>query len=275
MDTQQRTTPSPSSWPGEPVPVPRVGVPADVTLEGEVLHYGLGPPSSREMPAELYLRQARDLDLSDLHEVAEFVAEYGYVAPLDLAQDLPHAKWREVDLPRFSARRGRDYSMVTGGGGWTFHHVDDVVIRLTMLRALTDHALAYREGNYETDAWNRYLERPISDDVSAWEWFARVLNSALREFHVRVTYSLDDGTTLGGPLPSVYEAACLQLANDLTDDLDLRRCAHCGREFYRQVGRSKVQSRLEGVRFCTPACGRAASVKAYRARKRAERKTNG
>jgi hypothetical protein len=66
----------------------------------------------------------------------------------------------------------------------------------------------------------------------------------------------------------------LQIVNDLAEDIDYRNCPHCQRVFGRQVGRAQHgQNRRTGVTYCSPSCASAARVKAFRARKRAERET--
>lgn len=257
------------------VPVPPVDVPDGVVRAGEWLRFTIETYEGnyRHLPPELYLRQARDLDLTDLDAVTEFVANHGRVAPTSPPyRDLP-GQQSETALARFAARRGRQYdgSEAVRGAGVLSCHVDEVIYRLTVLRSLTDHFIAYREGNYEREAW-RAMEKPPESDEEAWRLFVLYANAALRAFHVRLEVDLaDPDLDLGVARPNVYEAAVLQLANDLAEEVDLLRCHHCLRPFVRQVGRSRVQSRLEGVKYCTPECGRAASVKAYRARKRAER----
>jgi hypothetical protein len=274
-----------TTWPGDPIVVPPVDHPGHVDRDGEWLRFDYAIRSDHDwtreaklIPDELYLRQARELDLADLDMVSEFVGTFGRVAPFRFDEDLPHRDWHAWFL-RFSATRGRRYhpDRDRGASQAVSCHVDEVVFRLTILRALTDHAIAFREGNYEHETWASYLREPLqagaAGEHEAWSYFTEFANAALRRFHVRVTAEVGDRDfDLGIARPTVYEACVLQLVNDLaSDDLTWRHCGHCDRGFYRQVGRSTVQSRTKGVMYCSPECARAASVKAYRARKRAQR----
>ena len=279
MTKQLRIT----TWPGDPIPVPAVDHPGHVDRDGEWLRFTGAIRSdadwerqARALPEELYLREARELDLTDLDAVTDFVGKFGRVAAGRFDEDLPHRNWH-AGLSRFSARRGRTYSPKRDreSSQWGSCHLDEVILRLTILRALTDHAVAYREGNYEREAWASTLEtgKAPESDFEAWRLFTDFSNAALRRFHVRVSVETGERDyDLGIARPTVYEACVLQLVNDLaSDELTWRHCGHCDRGFYRQVGRSTVQSRTTGVMYCTPGCASAASVKAYRARKRAER----
>lgn len=273
MSTRFRIT----TWPDEPVPRPVVDVPDTVLRAGEWLVFQSTDwrGTYRELPAEIYLRDAKDLDVSDLDAIASFVRQHGRIAPsVDLDRDLPGGSG--VEIMRQAARAGRRYERTVDDvrGGALRVHVDEVVYRLRVLRVLTDHALAYVRGDYEHEAWPDHAEWPagLDRDAMAWQHFTNYANAALREFHVRVWADAGDPDfNIGAPRPAVYEAAVLQLVNDLIEEVDYRPCAHCGRIFARQVGRSTQRSRRQGVMYCSPECGRAAAVKAYRERKRKER----
>jgi hypothetical protein len=275
MTTQLRTT----TWPGQAVPIPLVDVPDAVELEKDLLYFQISSPYGnwREIPAELYLRQARDLDVEDTAAVLDFVRTFGRVTPKhDLNSDLPVGAVAD-GITRFSHTRGRSYSREANPDFITPAspvHLDEVVFRLVHLQRLTEHAIAYRESDYVQRAWPGALTHGNGDEAEreAWRQFTAFANAALSAFHVRVWLDVDDPDfDIGNVDANVYQCAVLQLVNDLVDEVDLLRCHHCQRPFGRQVGRSVHQSRRKGVVYCSPACGRAASVKAYRARKRAER----
>lgn len=230
---------------------------------------------------ELYLRQARDLNLDDLDAMAGFVRTYGRVTPgVDLDRDLPRRfqELQDTDLVQAAAANGRKYDRAKARqsrGHLMRVHVDEVIFRLRVLRRLVEHATAHTEGEYEYKAWPG-SERWAHEDRNrrAWEHFTSYANAALSVFHVRVWLDVGDPNyDVGAVSPTVYEAAVLQLVNDLVEEVELLTCQHCARPFRRQVGRSSTgRSRLRGLRFCSPECGRRASVKAYRARKRAEKR---
>jgi hypothetical protein len=72
----------------------------------------------------------------------------------------------------------------------------------------------------------------------------------------------------------LFSALCLQLFNIIVEQLPVRRCANenCGGWFTRQRGRAEHgQSKTEGVIYCSAACAKATSQRAYRAKKRKEK----
>ena len=83
---------------------------------------------------------------------------------------------------------------------------------------------------------------------------------ALDAMLARNGIALDAAVALDAPEDVIVE----RLGGRLT-------CPNCGVIFARQVGGSTHFSRSTGVTYCSPSCATAARVKAYRARKRAER----
>jgi hypothetical protein len=115
------------------------------------------------------------------------------------------------------------------------------------------------------DGWQPRNER------EAWETFLQMITPALGVFRVRVQVFTDSGREIAGLGATFLEAGALQIVNDLADEVDYLNCPNCGQVFARQVGGSSHYSRRTGVTYCKPSCATAARVKAYRARKRAER----
>ncbi|MDQ6849555.1 MAG: hypothetical protein M3070_06185 [Actinomycetota bacterium] len=270
-----------TAWPGGVVPVPPVLVEPYV-LDGEWLLLRAAceleePVTYRydDLGPELYLRDAADVDLADATALLNFTNEHGRFAPRhDLDSDLP-ANSRHP-MSRHSAQHGRSHQRPDSADSGVRLHVDEVGWRLRVLRQLTAHAVAYRHGDYVHDVWPDHQSWPAGWDKEAlaWQAFTRFTNAALRPFHARVWVAAGDPDfDIGAADPSSYEAAVLQLVNDLVDDVEYRVCPHCGRLFGRQVGGSQHYSRRSGVTFCTPACARAAGVRSYRARKRAEKES--
>jgi hypothetical protein len=113
-------------------------------------------------------------------------------------------------------------------------------------------------------------------EVHAWKDFVGFTELALQPFHVRVWVDVGHPDyDIGVPRPTLYQAAVLQIVNDLAEHVDYKDCPHCGRTFGRQVGRAQHgQNRRTGVTYCSPSCASGARVRAYRARKRAEREDN-
>lgn len=288
-------------WPGGGQPIPAVDVPDRVDRRGEWLDVVRSWRSHPEaIPEEFHLRECQDVDLDDLDAVCEMVRRYGSPVPRrGGTDDLPANADRAIE--RWAGRHGRAFRKGIEPPGkplGTWVHVDEVMYRLRVIRQLSAHAVAYRLGNYVSEAWPDEAQKRNADsirimrrgeanapadgspafrdatDIAAWQDFVRYTDLALRPFHVRVWVDLGDRDyDIGIPRPTLYEAAVLQIVNDLAEDVDYRDCPHCHRTFGRQVGRAMHgQNRRTGVTYCSPSCASAARVRTYRARKRAEKK---
>jgi predicted RNA-binding Zn-ribbon protein involved in translation (DUF1610 family) len=278
MDEQLSVT----IWPGLPVPVPELPRYPEATLDGEMIwlpnwneNYGeMAPP-----PPELYLRQARQIDLLDPEALLHFVQTVGGVPYAFEDRDLfpTPDEWQQNSKRAraiFAANRGRRYEkpQLVAGRGWGVH-VEEVAYRLRLLDILGRHAVAYRNGDYLAPVWQEAHAKPYrlpQTEKEAWEEFGYHANQALQPFHARVQVLTDDGREMGH-WATFLEVGVLQIVNDLADEVDYLTCPNCGQVFARQVGGSSHYSRRTGVTYCTPQCATAARVKAYRARKRAER----
>lgn len=264
-----------TAWPGNVVPVPQVDS-VTATREGDWLVYEPNDwsTSDRDMPSEFYLREAVDVDLDDLDEIVALVNRCGPLTPMtDLRADLPRGS--DVAIIRDSVILGRSYH------GPTDHpanrvHLDEVVFRIRALRVLGNHAIAYRQGEYEHEAWPDIQSTGalVQRQHQAWRHFAEYVSAALSIFHVRIWADLGDpDLDVGRPHPTVYQAAVLQIVNDIVEDVDYRTCPRCNRTFARQVGRSSQQSRLKGVTYCSSTCANAAAQQKYRDRAKQRRIT--
>lgn len=253
-----------TAWPGGAVPVPPVLAFPRVDLDGEWL-VSSGSWEFREVAPELYLRDAADVDLADPVAIAAFTQKHGRLAPNhNLDEDLPRNVHMARAFHEHARSHGRTHQRPPSGETVLRVHVDEVGFRLRVLRNLTAHAVAYREGDYEAAVWPDY-----PTDERAWGRFTEFTNAALRPFHARVYVDRGDpDLDIGAPNPSLYEAAVLQLVNDLAEEAEYRVCPHCERVFVRQTERSQHYSRKRGVKFCSASCSRAAGVKAFRERQR-------
>jgi hypothetical protein len=274
-----------TTWPGYPVPVPRLPRYPEAALDGEViwlpdwngkLHGEMVPP-----PPEMYLRQAHQIDPLDREALLHFVQTVGGVPYVLENEDLYPTpdKWQQNSHRAraiFAVNRGRRYEepQWVAGRGYGVH-VDEVAYRLRVLDVLGRHAVAYRNGDYLAPVWQEAyaksgLSRLPQTDKDAWEEFACHANQALQAFHVRVRVLTGDGSEIGHRA-TFLQAGVLQIVNDLADEVDYLTCPNCKLIFARSVGGSLHYSRRTGVTYCSPKCATAARVKAYRARKRAER----
>jgi predicted RNA-binding Zn-ribbon protein involved in translation (DUF1610 family) len=280
-----------TTWPGYPVPVPDIPRYPEATLDGEIiwvnplgLHGEMTPP-----PPELYLRQARQVDLDDPHALLDFVRNVGGVPLAFEDRDLwPPGGGSKDDRADFAVHRNRNYVEPQRDAGRGHGvHVDEVAYRLQILDILGRHAVAYRRGNYLAPVWQEAFVALVGPgkppgvwtEDAAWRWFGYLADPALQIFHVRVQAFADYGHGIRDVTgatrrtgPTFLEVGVLQIVNDLADEVDYLNCPNCGRVFARQVGGSTHYSRRTGVTYCSPSCATAARVKAYRARKRTERK---
>jgi uncharacterized C2H2 Zn-finger protein len=268
-------------WPGEPVPIPRLERYPNAELDGEHIYLG-NRHELAQPPPELYLREARALDPDNPGPVALDVARRigGPFLFEDIDRGFPP---RDIALAqngareRFAASHGRFYEPAD----WSVErgykiHVDEIAYRLRTLYLLGRHAVAYRNGDYLAPAWTGMLTHGTPrTERAAWATFCQLINPALSVFHTRVRVEYADGYNQGDSVPSVLEVGALQLVNDLARQVDYLTCPRCGVVFARQVGGSTHYSRRTGVTYCSPTCATSARVKAYRARKRAERTAHG
>jgi predicted RNA-binding Zn-ribbon protein involved in translation (DUF1610 family) len=283
--------------------VPQLERYPDAELDGEFLLLG-DRVEMAEPPPELYLRQAQRLDAANPGPIAlEIARTVGGIYPADAAvegphfqhewqvewaanepRDLPHAP-RPIELAGgkkklfgspygtelFSSMQQRHYAPTTFVGRGAKVHIDEIAYRLHVLSHLGRHAVAYRRGDYLVPAWSEMLGPPIDGERQAWDRFRQMIDPAIDVFHVRVLLQSAEGQPVGEKRLSFLEVGALQIVNDLVDEVDYLTCPNCGLIFARQVGRSTHYSRRIGVTYCSPSCATAARVKAYRARKRAER----
>jgi hypothetical protein len=268
-----------TTWPGYPVPVPELPRYPEATLDGETIWIpnwnGKDHGEMAPAPPELYLRQARQVDTDDPHALLDFVRNVGGVPWILEDRDLwaDEGKDRRAD---FADRRNRTYEepQLVAGRGWGVH-LDEVAYRLRILDILGRYAVAYRRGDYLAPVWREAFtyqgSNPFETEQDAWRWFGYHANHALQVFHVRIRVLTEAGDEISDQGATFLEAGVLQIANDLADQVDYLTCPNCSMVFARQVGESTHYSRRTGVTYCTPQCATAARVKAYRARKRAER----
>jgi uncharacterized C2H2 Zn-finger protein len=224
------------------------------------------------------------VSLEDPQALLDFVRNVGGVPYLDEDRDLwpPPDNWQqETKRARghFAYDRSRRYSepQMIAGRGWGVH-VDEVAYRLRILDILGRHAVAYRRGDYLAPVWQEAYAKSgrggdVKTETDAWQEFSYHAGQALGLFHVRVQVYMDSGQELGRQgVATFLEAGVLQMVNDLADEVDYLTCPNCGTIFARQVGGSTHFSRSTGVTYCSPKCATNARVRAYRARKRAEKK---
>lgn len=274
-----------TSWPGTPIPKPRVMKPAfDLDEAGylrlEDIHQGRwverrplldGPrePGARGgvLPDEFVLWEL--LELGDRLRRAGLSFEG--TATFDLKFEIPPkavelirafwTKWGAITIsPHPQIAPGFRIADRT--------HLNDVVFRLLLAESMSRHWIAFIKGDYYSSAWawqGFASSRPTPGDpgerISWWWVFTRAINDGLAEIPPHLVYWPDEAWRRIEPEPvTVYAACCAQiynLANDAFDQVPLRQCANetCGRYFMRQRdGAAQGQSHTKGVKYCSKNC---------------------
>lgn len=213
------------------------------------------------LPHEVFLRELLDLDLTSGEEVVEFLSCFGMIADRYPPGLLPfeHRQAAPPEEPEAVS-----------------NHLVDATLFLKTARLLTLHWLAVLERDSIESAWAAEgLTFAVAGDEAAWMYFVECLNYGLRVFTVRVERpGWVPGVDQGAPRPDLYSALCLQLANHISDNAPVRRCANeaCRRAFVRQRGGAEYgQYRTAGVIYCSPTCGNSQWQRDHRRRKREER----
>ncbi len=275
MQGTQPPTFRPTVWPAEPPRPPAVTryrlEPVAADDVGLRVTQALG---TFELPPDFVFRELLERVPATTTEVVEVAAAWGltngsgarafeYLAgdpPPDVLSDLQ--AWQDAGLSGLLNE---------------LLHPGAVLAHLAALRALARHLLAYLEGQGDSailGAWQG-VAAPSSVHRAwwLWEWY---VNRGLTVFavHVRAEPTVPDKHRLTRPVPNLYNACCLQLANYLAGDVPVLRCANerCRRPFTRQRGRAREeygQHRSRGVRYCSHLCAKAQSERDRR-RRRAE-----
>jgi hypothetical protein len=181
--------------------------------------------------------------------------------------------------PGGPARELAEWEMATGHQ--TLIHPQVVILHLKVLRALSQHLLAYLENRGDdalVNAWHEVDGTGTLDALGAWALWERHMNAGLAAFAVHVR-SAEGREPLGIRRQGLYNACCLQLAHYLASETPVMRCANerCHKPFTRQRGRARDeygQHRSRGVRFCSHLCAKAQSERDRRRRRAQERKSS-
>jgi len=292
-----------TAWPPVVVPLPTVPVFEVLSVSDpwiEIDYAGESWTDTR-LPAELYLREAHDVDMRDVSALADFVGRYGSPGWWPW-RELPDSwsvseqesdRARRARIKRFGdlaktirARRYSYFDSVDGLNIANEIHVDEVRMYLALVRNLT---LLWRwmcDDIGERDvaqAWSdSFVFTPPTTREKAGENLVDFVNSALARQTVRLEL-LDPhecgrrpSEGYGAPLLiSTYEVMILQMYNHIVEQARYLVCANetCERLFVRQRSTDeRTVSRPERVRFCSSECRAAQKQREYRRRKSQRRR---
>lgn len=260
-------------------------LPAPAHVDGDVIRTA---PVKRgaggvwlEVPAELYLREARLLDLTSTRKVEEFVERFGWMGvgahllggadrDAHATQYLPQSYDLRAEVRRRSIERSGEF----------FETIEEFRAAVLWLRDLTRvHAEHLVGGLEHGPSWwdsGRRFERGTfgfgrpGNEKDSLDVLATGLTTALADYRLRVDV-IDLSAKqppARGPVP-LFVALAAQLYNHVVEGSVYLTCANasCRRLFVRQRGRAEHgQHRTKGVQFCTTTCARAQAQRDYRRR---------
>ncbi|MAT04930.1 MAG: hypothetical protein CL424_07795 [Acidimicrobiaceae bacterium] len=243
---------------------------------GELLLEGGAPYGP--VDDELAIRQLPRLDVTDLDQVQQFVADHGAVSlkdPFDWAFGLDPDGSPSRRPRRFSVewRHLFDYDpLLEWPNSWP-----SVAVRLAAVRRLSQHYIRRASDQNSIDIWSG-ARPPIRAQLQADDRFVEELNNGLSQFHLRIftkrSSASGQESEWGLARHDLIDVLHLQLWNLVVESLPLRQCDFCGVDFVRQAGRAQHgQYRTSGeVLYCSRRCARNSAQRSYRERKRAEKK---
>lgn len=214
-------------------------IPWDAELEDdEVVRFGKPRAKDRRLPVDFYVRELREVDVTDTDALLAFLRTYGRVGwPIELPLLLSPSLGAPPD----------EYCAT----------LEEIREHILVLRKTTDIWMGAKRGQVEADDAN---------------YLMRVLNTGMGNFSpfVWAPGYAEAASQIGSAFPpSAYAAACMQLFNDIAARAVYRRCQNssCKRIFVRQRGRSEYdQYRMRGVKYCSNLCARAKAQRDYRRR---------
>jgi hypothetical protein len=175
-----------SMWPGSPIPVPAVLVPASVTVmdrEGEAggpILVVNEPDENNECllsdpPDELYLREIRDLDVGNPDAVAAFTQKYGRLG-LPKWKEMPEVYTTELyewdALADIDSRRWDYCQSLEGYGGdidWDYAPLSEAALYVQLIRDMTrvwEYTTGMLSFSQVVEQWESRLWYRVGKDYS-------------------------------------------------------------------------------------------------------------
>jgi hypothetical protein len=286
-------------WPGEVPPVSHVETLGPYRLDGEIIRLDLEHAEvyTVDIPDELYLRELRDLDLTESAAIIGFVNTYGrlghrhptlprdnpdlnqLVKELAVHQPGPIIQLLGVNVPNESTLDWEswreevvEHPSNAGRSEWeTRQFIADGIQHIDTFRAWAEafHIL--------TETCHRYLG--LDADEQRFILFAVVLEELLHPFSPRIGIPYDDDLdTVFDPFRFTHarleNVLVLQMYRHIAAEDSYKPCENenCGRLFVHQIGRSKYgQNRRSGVKYCSSNCASAKGERERRRKKKEEK----
>jgi hypothetical protein len=272
-------------------PWPQTPLPALPVLVRSCEHIGngvilqTGTAEARVPDEELYLRELMLLDLEDTEAIVDFCGEFGTLSSSETHEsERPVAAYSASEVGLLARK-------VTGSD---LLQVDDFRELARELRDMTRVLLSLsRQETYAEADFEANVVSDTSDDpaLARFSWYRLMVTLGLeRSFFPRLEDlradalgrfggSVDASDTGQRPYVTLYSALCRQHFNAIVEAPTYRRCAResCRQVFVHQRGkRSRYQQhRKTGVLYCSTRCATTEAKRAYRARERDKKRTEG
>ncbi len=250
----------------------------------EALTFGAVPP-------ELYLRDARSLDLDDDQALLGFIREYGITdLTVGIGGDVPYL--RELSTrysrPQLASWKGKFPDLLRAGaihllyvrkfypqGGGICEPLATARIALRWIRDLTTIVLELDDLDGGPSRWeSTWVPRPESR-TKALLVLEGGLEALLRPFSPRLRIVEESRGDVDTPIfhAPLVSLLAMQLYNHLAEQAPFRTCANeqCGQRFVTHQGRAVHGQNKRaggGVKYCSYTCSRAQATRNYRKRQK-------
>lgn len=287
-----RITPRPDA---RLVGLPVLPVDPDTRLaDGEWIVWNVGHGFQKErlyLPDEAYLHEAADVDLDDPEALLAFVHAFGVPGEPDWRDlgDWSGGWWALTngvgDVREKVLDRARQEKESLIGRSWW--HVDEVAVRLAILRNCVSIWNAYDQGTetLDPDRIEQWYGDPVAgrwrhegrpkDSRAAAIYLGHIVTFALRPYSPTILFGGEELEPAGDLYTFAFSALVRQLFNHMTERAAYSICQNepCGRMFVRKRTGTTVaeQGRTTGRLYCSMSCQTSQNQREYRRRKRAER----
>jgi hypothetical protein len=283
-------------WPGVLPPVTEIDTLGPYYLDGDIIRLDLEYADIRTVaiPDELYLRELRDLDLTDPTAIIAFTNAYGRLGHLPPMHSRGYANSKRSDEPE-PPPLDRHLIRLLGVDvpderelDWDSWHTEVVTHSSIEHRGPIESGLVITDGLQHIDAFRAWAEA-FHILVDIYDRYARlqaeedevlnlalILTELLQPFSPTIQIHHDsDLDAVFDPFEDTYprleSILGLQMYRHLAAEDVYLRCENepCGRLFVHQRGRAKHdQYRGIGVKYCSKNCAKAQAERERRRRNR-------